>query len=121
MELVVLQAVWTKLLVQLLPVLYCCKTTSLNNLFSAIARANNWTPEWEEIMPGHRSFLRIGNISPGLISNSHHFGSGYEFSQFNKLSFLFPNRYNYYPKLEKAWTFGEKDEVPLRRVFKLVF
>jgi len=48
-------------------------------LLRAIARANNWAPEWEEIMPGHRSFLR----------------------------------YNFYPKLDKAWTFGEEDNTPL--------
>ena len=32
----------------------------------------------------------------------------------------FLNRYNFYPKLDKAWTFGEEDNTPLRLVFKKV-
>ena len=43
-------------------------------LLRTIARSNNFTPDWESIMPGHRSFLR----------------------------------FNYYPKLNEAWTFGEE-------------
>ena len=56
-------------------------------IFRTIARANNFCAEWEDIMPGHRSFLR----------------------------------YNYKPKLEKAWTFGEDDDTPLRPCINKVY
>ena len=89
-------------------------------LFSAIARANKWAPEWEEIMPGHRSFLRIGDICYSLVNVQLTITLSEDINPINSKDYHcdFLKRYNYYPKLEKAWTFGEKDDVPLRRVFK---
>ena len=62
-------------------------------------------------MPGHRSFLRVGEIQSGYKKIINMWLNHFEF----------PKRYNYYPKLENAWTFGEGDKTPLRRVFKTMF
>ena len=74
-------------------------------------------------MPGHRSFLRIGDICYSLVNVQLTITLSEDINPINSKDYHcdFLKRYNYYPKLEKAWTFGEKDDVPLSRVFKLVF